>query len=265
MIPTDSCPSVCGASEPACRGRSAAPNHRLQWTSPRPYFQQSSGFGARGLATEAKSLGCSPNCRNFMADSDSEKVPGRVANADEKLHGVVNASGFAFQLGIEHQIREAAERHQWKILSREHAWRDGSRAGFADLILEKGILRLVIECKRVREGVWIFLVPEGEDDIGTFRAHWADSSPDKPNMVGWHPMNLQPPSPEAEFCVVRGQGEGDKPMLERIASSLLDSISAIAIEELDLPDSRKFAKHLIHIPVIVTNADLVVCRYSARV
>ncbi len=92
-----------------------------------------------------------------------------MGNLDEKLPGFVNSSGFPLQLGIERLVEATRERHGWRALSREHPWRNeaSGTGGFIDLILENHhrVQVMVTECKRVRDTVWIFLVPSKEEKL----------------------------------------------------------------------------------------------------
>lgn len=179
------------------------------------------------------------------------------------LKSVVNASGFAFQLGIEHQVERTQEEHRWEVLAREHPWSTDERNGFADLILGYGIVRLVVECKRPRDASWVFLIPRGSiERTHRCRALWTDATSGKPNLLGWDDFGLTPESAESEFCVVRGQGEGDRPLLERISADLMESLPSIAEDELRLARPNSISRHWVYIPVIVTTAKLELCRFA---
>lgn len=84
----------------------------------------------------------------LMVDVSDALIEGgqrTMANEDkDPLTRLVNASGFAFQIGLEHQITQSRDQHRWVVMSREHG---------------SGNLRLVLECKRPRDGTWMFLVP----------------------------------------------------------------------------------------------------------
>lgn len=182
---------------------------------------------------------------------------------EDILQSVVNASGFAFQLRLEHHVRETRSRHQWDVLTREHPWSTGDRSGFADLILEQGIVRLIIECKRPRDASWVFLVPHGDSEqIDRCRVQWADASPEKPNLLGWDDFKVSPASIESEFCSIRGQGEGDRSLLERLSGDLIESLPSIANDDFQLAPANRISQHWIYVPVIVTTAKLEVCRFS---
>jgi hypothetical protein len=182
---------------------------------------------------------------------------------EDILQSVVNASGFAFQLKLEHRVRETRSSHGWDVLTREHPWSTGERSGFADLILEQGIVRLIIECKRPRDANWVFLVPEGaSEQVHRCRAQWADASPEKSYLIGWDDFSVSPASVESEFCSIRGQGEGDRSLLERLSGDLIASLPAIANDDFQLSFANSIPQHWIYIPVIVTTAKLEVCRFS---
>lgn len=72
----------------------------------------------------------------------------------------------------------------------------------------------------------------------------------------------QPDSPTSEFCIVRGTGEGQKPMLENLCRVLLNSVESFAQEESSLAWGGKVGLNCLYIPVIVTNAHLQVCRFQ---
>jgi len=60
---------------------------------------------------------------------------------------------------------------------------------------------------------------------------------------------------------VRGQGEKDTPLLERLSSLLIRSTEGLANEELKLTFKQERKIH-VYIPVIVTNAKLYACRFN---
>jgi len=190
-----------------------------------------------------------------------------VSTQEEELRKLVNGSGFLFQLRVEHEIRKPQRSHRWEVISHEHAWQDpeSGTEGFIDLILGNGDdnQRLVIECKRPRDASWVFLVSEDfPRDITRARCQWAFWTPQTQSRAGLFEFRVSPPSPEAEFCIVRGSGEGEKGMLERIAGTLLTSIEALIAEELALAVRRQYSPPRIYYPLIVTTAQLEICRFN---
>jgi hypothetical protein len=181
----------------------------------------------------------------------------------------VNASGFLYQLRIEHVLR-GLRNQGVAVVAREHAWSDGgAEAGFADLVAKVGRLRFVIECKRPRGAKWYFLADQDPDpEAPLVRALWTclyldhrhRQQPDlapipKSGVEDW--VGGPPGIWESAFCVVRGQ-EAERPLLERTAWSLLAATEAIAAESLH--QARIEDDEAIWIPVIVTAAELYVCR-----
>ena len=76
---------------------------------------------------------------------------------------------------------------------------------------------------------------------------------------GWYDLVVDPPTLEALYCTVRGQSDS-APMLERIASEVVSSTEALALEEKDYrrtTDSIQF-----YFNAIVTTADLKVCKFT---
>jgi hypothetical protein len=70
---------------------------------------------------------------------------------------------------------------------------------------------------------------------------------------------MSAPSPEAQFCTVRGQSE-DNLFLERRGSILIQSVEALAEEELGLGSSE--GDKFLYVPVIVTAAKIWLCDFD---
>ncbi len=186
-----------------------------------------------------------------------------MGETKDSLTDTINGSGFLFQLKLEEEIKKSqpvSPLGHWKQTAKEHKWTDPTdgKEGFIDFVLEaEDTTRLVVECKRVTDASWLFLVPSSETEIKRSRFLWTES---ENATFDWHTFSFNPPSLEATFCVVRGQGERDTPFLERVSSQLLRSTECLAREELNLTKD----KHQIHlyIPVIVTNATLYASRFD---
>jgi len=185
---------------------------------------------------------------------------------EKTLRNLVNSSGFLFQLGVEHQIRESQSLHEWTVMSREHPWKnpETGEEGFVDLVLGKRGGRAVIECKRPRDATWVFLVDSHQsEERKRVRCLWVECEAGQRSLLGWHDFLCAPASPESDFCVIRGKGEGDQPMLERLSGVLLRSLECLAEEELQFPFDRDFF-HWEYLPIIVTTAKLEMCRFDPR-
>jgi len=181
------------------------------------------------------------------------------------LVNLLNASGFLFQLAVEHQVVSSSSTHNWKVAVREHPWNHGltNSEGFIDLVLSNGWTRLVIECKRPRDGVWVFLVPEeGRKPTLRARCWWGHHSPNQRDIAGVGDFRLWPESIESDICLIRGHGEDGKTMLERIGGNLIRSVEALAGEELKTLAHLGTKKAIVFVPIIITTAELKVCRMS---
>ncbi len=177
---------------------------------------------------------------------------------------VVNASGFLFQLRIEQEVNDTSAKHRKTVLTREHRWVDPitQNEGFIDLILSTGTNgKMVLECKRVIDANWIFFVPAWVQPVTQANVLWSYKVDDTRHVAAWDKLPLYPESLESSFCIVRGQGEKDQPMLERIAGVLLRSTESLAEEENQYarPDGLRGIRF--YFPVIVTTAKLKVFRY----
>lgn len=191
---------------------------------------------------------------------------------------LVNATGFAFQLAVEELVQLSADRHKWSVTSREHGWRDqDDTPRFVDLVLTRGQIHLVVECKRPRDAQWVFLVPDAPKGRRAelrrhFRAAWLrnEETPDGLRAItSLSDFQLEPTSWESSFCAIRGASERDQPMLDRVCAELTSSADAILSQQLSV-DGRSDLKNLmlrdariwIAVPLIVTTAGLRVCRFD---
>ena len=199
------------------------------------------------------------------------------------LRKQVNASGFPFQIRIEREILKSYEQHSWLPIAPEHYWKnpETKREGFIDLVLHKeprGIVvggpnydeYMVVECKRVKEGSWVFLNPNTSQhkNASTKLLTVYQISEQRKPVVEWADLKYEPLSYMSSFCVVPGQADKQTPMLERISAELLDSLEHVAAEELnylytkfDSTQQNDFQQR-IFVPVIVTNAKLVLCTFE---
>ena len=184
-------------------------------------------------------------------------------NPDEKLRSFVNSSGFPLQIGIKQAVEDAWREQKWGVMTEEHPWKNpiSGENGFIDLLLhhQSKTQILVAECKRVRDSQWIFFVPSDKRRKYSRAKSWTTFLEAK--WFGWLDRDLRPTSFESSFCVVPGQDAKAKPMLERIASSLIEATEAFAMEERSLGVFRP--DHLrAYFSIIVTTADLKICRFN---
>lgn len=187
------------------------------------------------------------------------------SNKDSLLR-LANASGFLFQLKVEREIRRLASHHDtnWIVVASEHRWIDPLQEAekYIDIVCQSHAGRMVIECKRVRQGDWVFLVGDGKTNMLRSRLLWTYLAKEKGPFARWDEFKLSYATPESAFCVVRGQGESQQSMLERIAGPLLRSTEVLADQELEFGLDRPYGPAWIYIPAIVTNATLHMCRFN---
>lgn len=185
---------------------------------------------------------------------------------DGELNRIVNASGFLFQLRVEHEVRAKELHHRWSVLANEHPWHDVSSgsSGYIDLVLSKVNVRLVIECKRSRDAKWVFLVPKGEPSGKLVRCMKINSPSLGEFKWVWENAYVEPETYLSSFCAVRGSGEGQAPMLERLCQNLLDSLESLAIEEIQLACRDTYGHTYVYVPLVVTNADLQICEFDTK-
>lgn len=186
---------------------------------------------------------------------------------DSTLTAFVNGSGFPLQLALVDLIDRTTLEHGWRVLCTEHAWKHayGDSSGFIDFVVQDHaeISTLIVECKRVLDSSWVFLVPDSQFKSRRHVKTWATQYlSSNQRRFGWADIAIDPPSYQSQFCVVPGQDAKSKPMLERIASELLLATEALAAEEQAI-----FAKHddarRLYFNVIVTTAELKVCSFEA--
>jgi hypothetical protein len=196
-------------------------------------------------------------------------VMSKESAEDVDLRKLVDATGFAFQTAVQKLVELSSSSYQ--VLATEHAWvhPESGQTGFADIILEGAGNRLVIECKRIRgNGQWVFLRPERQLPASTTKSRrvevlWTGvSATDSATSVDR--VFFVPETSQCPFCVVRGSGEDQQPMLERVSSLLLSATEAIAQEQvtIDLAHRHRPSSLWFYVPVIVTNADLRICSFD---
>ena len=179
-----------------------------------------------------------------------------------------NGSGFPLQIAVAAAINKS---NHWRVLVEEHPWRSDSGAeGFIDVVAadrknHPAFELLVIECKRVRQAGWVFLVPKLPPTDRRQAVVWGSQLANKTwRHYGWENWPCDPPSPQSAYCAIPGQDQGRKNLIERSTSELIESVEALAAQEKSIQDCNKsdagFAR--IYIPVLVTTANLVVASFD---
>jgi len=186
----------------------------------------------------------------------------------ENLHlRTVNDSGFPLQIAISHLIN-TQHPAGWNVRYTEHAWQSasGRDSGFIDVVLENAASTsfLVIECKRVRDVDWIFLAANGGNAMRRHCKCWVSRMVNSSmKFFGWEECPIDPTSREAAFCVVRGQAaNGQRPMLERIASEVILATEALAIQEKGYKLPNRTDLFRTYFNVIVTTAPLMMGQFD---
>lgn len=188
---------------------------------------------------------------------------------EHTLLKLANSAGYLLQLGLARSIADAGAGFPWRLASQEHAWQhESGQEGVIDLVLQHKqyvVVRLVVECKRVTDGQWLFLVPQdAAAEVQAQRCLWVHTVPGQLDLSGWDDLFMKPYSGQSQFCVIRGTGDNREPYLERIVRSLLLSVEALAAQEASMRDARRWQELFIYVPVVVTTADLVVGRFDSH-
>lgn len=187
---------------------------------------------------------------------------------DQKLSDAVNRSGFPLQIRLEQVIKETRNSHGWRVIFSEHSWVNSSDggSGFIDLALEDGnhTAVMLIECKRVLDSSWIFLVDDPKEMDRRHVKSWLTRSVDgRTTHFGPHELVLDPSTPQSQYCVVDGQDPKVRPMLERIGSDVVSSVEGFATEETGFLTQETESLRM-YFGVIVTTAKLRVCEIDPK-
>jgi hypothetical protein len=181
---------------------------------------------------------------------------------EKQLLSIANASGFPLQMSVARQVKTTLARRGWKVLVTEHPWRDPEtgRVEFIDLVVERDSVRLVIECKRVTQGQWVFLHdPSGNSSKNSARIFSTRNLRSGDKEAEWIGSLMDPASVESVFCAIRGSGEQGRATLERLAYLTCKATEAFGTQELTIKSSPSFDLSMMYVPVIITTAELVTC------
>lgn len=172
---------------------------------------------------------------------------------------IANRSGFPFQIATAEHV--CSWQTPWKPVLIEHPWRltETATEGYIDIVLQAGQWssdRLVVECKRRRgDSRWYFFEPTEK----TVDVRYLVTRPEQ-RVAYLQNGQFFPSSARSAFCAMSGEEDGRGPSLERMCDALLQSVEALAEEELRLaPELALFR----YIPVIVTTARLFLCNVES--
>ena len=179
---------------------------------------------------------------------------------------VANASGFPLQIGLSNAVNKSS---RWRVLLEEHPWRSDELGteGFIDLVVENRnshFETLVIECKRVRQTAWVFLIPKLPSSLRSRATIFGSQIADSEWMhFGWEDWQADPVTYQSQYCAIPGQDQGRKNLLERSASELVLSLEELANQERRLQQQKNVANFSrVYIPVIVTTAQLFIAEFD---
>jgi hypothetical protein len=186
---------------------------------------------------------------------------------NEHLRNIVNGSGYLLQIDVAHRVRNMKPNTGWDVVITEHPWQRGDAPKFIDVILScDEVIRLVVECKRYKEGELVFLVPHDAGPAKRARCRWVDYVHEgRTEAEGdWFDFGSTADTVNAIFAIPPGgKEEGRRPILERIGAELVESCDALAAEELALAQKTQRSLRRIYVPAIVTNALLQIVWYKA--
>jgi hypothetical protein len=186
-------------------------------------------------------------------------------NDEFKKHAasIANSSGFPLQLRV---ANVAESTGTWRVFLEEHPWKSDitGAEGFIDLVLIRNYSAMVIECKRVKEAKWVFLIPENPPSPKPRARPWeSEYSDGEWYKFGWSYDQAFPLSYESQFCAIEGTGPGRKTLLERTAAELIESVEALALQEKEHVTGGNLFRRL-YVPVIVTTAELVISSFDPK-
>ena len=179
---------------------------------------------------------------------------------------VANSSGFPLQIGVIQAINQS---RAWRVFVEEHPWRDHERGteGFIDIVAINTYLRvgaMIIECKRVRQAAWVFLIPKEHPPDRSSASVWDSHRVDgKWIRCGWRNCQADPVSCQSLYCAIPGQEQGRRNLIERTVADLTTSVEAFAHQEINLIEQNQTANFVrIYVPVIITTAHLFVASFD---
>ncbi len=130
-----------------------------------------------------------------------------------------NSSGFPLQIATVHAVNQS---NNWHVLFEEHSWqsdRTGSE-GFIDIVAvneSRGISAMVMECKRVRQTAWVFLIPKESPSMRSqTTVLWHSFRRDsKWTAYDWKNLQADPSSHQSQYCAIPGQEQGRRNLLTK--------------------------------------------------
>jgi hypothetical protein len=177
------------------------------------------------------------------------------------LSDIVDKSGYPFQIAVQNLIQTTRRKneHDWNVIEHEYPWYnfENKTKGYIDLIIGRGSIKLIIECKRVLKNPnWIFLntsqKPQFEAAYGLRVGHRLRA------YAVWDKFIIQPPSIKSEFCIFETK---ERRIIETDIGILIDAIEAYSLTDINRIKSdliyHTHSEEAWFVPIIVTTATLV--------
>jgi len=188
-----------------------------------------------------------------------------TTSRDAELQSVVDKSGLPLQIAIASQIASSTGPDAFRVLYAEHAWKlpDLNERGFIDLVLEdsRRTTLLAVECKRVLDTDWIFLIPQNERKKRSHAEAWLSyGSSIQMLCYDWADVTCSPDSHESSYCIIPKRDSKATSILETLASDLVNATEALAHEEYQFLRGHDALRMLLS--VIVTTARLKTCVFD---
>jgi hypothetical protein len=176
----------------------------------------------------------------------------------------VNESGYPLQIALAHAVKARTNAHGWRVLYEEHAWKYEGREGFIDIVLEQEKLQVVllVECKRPKDGEWVFLPGAGDARLrrhARARRVERENAKVRANFPQWSDQPLDPKTPEAVFCVAAKMAGAT---VDNVGAELIAATEALEREECGYLDRRGGNSRRLYFAAIVTTANLTVCSFD---
>jgi len=156
----------------------------------------------------------------------------------DEARSIANASGFPLQIRIAYDSNLPRQGFVggWRTVLQEHQWHSNETGawGFIDLIVSSTSdnnvpphYYMVIECKRVRDSTYVFLMPNKNRKLKSYARIWcSEFHNSKWKSFDWVDCHFAPSTYDSKFCAIPGQESGRKTILEKTASNLRRDVPA---------------------------------------
>lgn len=150
-------------------------------------------------------------------------APSSASSPWTPLRDRLNASGVPFQLAVEKFMRDRGPQYGSSFVGHEVTW----EKGFLDVLFRKGFIYLAMECKKVADDTWVFVLTD-ESRESRCRLEWHDPRLPDPELpvvgetkVFCSEFAVAESSPESGFALLPKGGPNK--ILEPLARELIDA------------------------------------------